>query len=57
LHGKVSDEDILFLINKFIPHPAEAQQADCDQLVQRLIDEANDNGGQDNITAILVTAQ
>lgn len=57
LHGKVSDEDILFLVNKYLPDPVLATQELCDKLIQRLIDEANDNGGQDNITAILVTAQ
>ncbi len=57
LHGKVSDEDILYLINKFIPDPALATQKTADQLVQALIDQANDNGGQDNITVIIVIAQ
>lgn len=57
LHGKVSDEDILYLINKFIPDPATANQAAADKVIKALIDQANDNGGQDNITAILVIAQ
>jgi serine/threonine protein phosphatase PrpC len=57
LHGKVSDEDILFLINKFIPDPATATQASADNVIRALIDQANENGGQDNITAILVIAQ
>ncbi len=57
LHGKVSDEDILYLINKFIPDPALANQAAADRVIKALIDQANDNGGQDNITAILVIAQ
>ena len=57
LHGKVSDEDILYLINKHIPDPVVATQADADKVIQALIDLANDNGGQDNITAILVIAQ
>ena len=57
LHGKVSDEDILYLINKYIPDPSVATQALCDQVIKALIDQANDNGGQDNITAILVIAQ
>ena len=56
LHGKVSDEDILYLINKFIPDPAVATQETADSVVKALIDQANDNGGQDNITAILVIA-
>jgi serine/threonine protein phosphatase PrpC len=57
LHGKVSDEDMLYLINKYIPDPAFANQTAADLVVQALIDQANDNGGQDNITAILVIAQ
>jgi len=57
LHGKVSDEDILFLINKFIPDPATATQESADNVIRALIDQANENGGQDNITAILVIAQ
>lgn len=57
LHGKVSDEDILYLINKHIPDPATATQKSADLVIQALIDQANENGGQDNITAILVIAQ
>ncbi len=57
LHGKVSDEDILYLINKFIPDPAVATQESADVVIKALIDQANENGGQDNITAILVIAQ
>jgi serine/threonine protein phosphatase PrpC len=57
LHGKVSDEDIAFIINQIIPDPALATQKCADQVVQSLIDLANENGGQDNITAILVIAQ
>ncbi|AUN98170.1 Stp1/IreP family PP2C-type Ser/Thr phosphatase [Bacteriovorax stolpii] len=57
LHGKVSDEDILYIINKHIPDPAVATQATCEQVVKSLIAQANENGGQDNITAILVIAQ
>lgn len=57
LHGKVSDEDILFVINKYIPNPAEATQASADLVVKTLIGLANENGGQDNITVIVVIAQ
>lgn len=57
LHGKVSDEDILYLVNKHIPDPATATQKSADNAVQALIDQANDNGGQDNITTIVVIAQ
>ena len=57
LHGKVSDEDMLFLINRFLPDPGRATQEAADNLIKALIDQANENGGQDNITAILVIAQ
>ncbi|MDD4973504.1 MAG: Stp1/IreP family PP2C-type Ser/Thr phosphatase [Bacteriovorax sp.] len=57
LHGKVSDEDMLYIVNKHIPDPSTATQKDADKVVQALIDQANENGGQDNITAILVIAQ
>jgi protein phosphatase len=57
LHGKVSDEDILFLINKFIPNPEKADQKMADKLISALIELGNENGGQDNITAITVIVQ
>lgn len=57
LHGKVSDEDMLYIINKLIPDPSVATQAIADKVIKNLIDLANENGGQDNITAILVIAQ
>lgn len=56
LHGKVSDADILFLINKHIPNPLEATEESLDKLVSVLIAQANENGGQDNISVILVVA-
>ena len=57
LHGKVSDEDILYTISKYIPDPSTATREVCDRVINALIEAANDNGGQDNITAILVVAQ
>ena len=57
LHGKVSDEDIVYIINKHIPDPSNATQSNLDKAVLELIAQANENGGQDNITAILVAAQ
>lgn len=57
LHGKVSDEDILYLVNKYIPEPAAATQKSADLVIRALIDQANENGGQDNITAIIIIAQ
>lgn len=57
LHGKVSDEDMLYIINEQIPNPATATEATAKIIVDSLIKLANDNGGQDNITVILVIAQ
>ena len=57
LHGKVSDEDILYTICKLIPDPSTATKEICDRVINTLIATANDNGGQDNITAILIVAQ
>lgn len=57
VHGKVSDEDIIFLINEHIPDPSVATQQMAEQVVKSLIDLANENGGQDNSTAILIIAQ
>jgi protein phosphatase len=57
VHGKVSDEDIICLINEYIPDPSLATQQMADQVIKALIDLANENGGQDNSTAILIIAQ
>ncbi len=56
LHGKVSDEDMLFIVNDHLPDPSKATQDDVDRLVQTLINQANENGGNDNISAIVVVA-
>lgn len=57
LHGKVSDEDILKIINHYIPDPTKASQSDVDSCVDHLIAQANFNGGNDNISVIIVVAQ
>lgn len=57
LHGKVSDEDMLFIVNQHVPDPAVATQEALDAVVKNLINLANENGGQDNITVIVVVAQ
>ncbi len=57
LHGKVSDRDILYIVQKNIPQPARATTADLERTVKELIAQANANGGQDNISVILAMAQ
>lgn len=57
LHGKVSDADIIHIINKEIPDITVATQKQLDSATQTLIDQANANGGQDNISVILALAK
>ncbi len=57
LHGKVSDGDILHIIQKNINDPATCTMADVEGAVKELIQQANDNGGQDNISVIIAVAQ
>ena len=57
LHGKVSDSDILYIVQKNVPHPAKATQSDLERTVRELIHQANENGGQDNISVIISVAQ
>jgi protein phosphatase len=55
LHGKVSDEDIAFIVKEYIPNPKTATQEQLDGAISKLISQANANGGQDNISIILAT--
>ena len=57
LHGKVSDGDILHIIQKNITDPATCTIEAVQATVKDLIQQANDNGGQDNISVILAVAQ
>jgi PPM family protein phosphatase len=57
LHGKVSDGDILYIIQKNIVDPSTCPLSDLETAVRELIQQANDNGGQDNISVILALAQ
>jgi len=57
LHGKISDADILYIVQKNIPDPSCCQMNDVTKTVQELINQANENGGQDNISVILAVAQ
>lgn len=57
LHGKVSDGDILHIVQRNIPDPSRCQLEDLERTVKELIQQANDNGGQDNISVIMAVAQ
>lgn len=57
LHGKVSDADIINIVNNKIPDPAHATDENLSDAVSNLINQANINGGQDNISVIIVLAQ
>lgn len=57
LHGKVSDPDLLYIINHFIPDPSKATQETLDKACKYMVEIANKNGGQDNISVVLVVAQ
>lgn len=57
LHGKVSDEDIIYIINRELPNVSNATQKDLARVAATLIDQANTNGGQDNISVVLAMAK
>ncbi len=57
LHGKVSDGDILHIVQKNISDPSRCELADVQRTVTELIQQANNNGGQDNISVILAVAK
>ena len=57
LHGKVCDSDILHIINKNIPDPSKASEEVLQKTVTTLVAQANANGGNDNISVIMVLAQ
>lgn len=57
LHGLVAEADILFIINKHLSDPSTIQQKNLDAAVSELISQANENGGNDNISVILIFAK
>ncbi len=57
LHGKLNDEDIIYIINEFIPDPSAATLKTVQDCTHFLVKQANINGGNDNISVVLVVAQ
>lgn len=55
LHGKVCDEDVLKIVQQHVESNKPPQKSDLDNAVEHLIYQANLNGGQDNISVILVS--
>lgn len=56
LHGMVSDHDIVHLIKQNIPDPSTVTKEMLQKAVDALIALALNNGGKDNVSAILVAA-
>jgi serine/threonine protein phosphatase PrpC len=54
LHGKVSERDISHLISENLKSPETTSQKELQSLVEKLIAQANANGGQDNISVVMV---
>ncbi len=57
LHGKVSDSDILHIVQRNLTDPARCAASDVERTTRELIAQANENGGQDNISVIIAVAQ
>ena len=57
LHGRVSEPDILHIINQHLANPTEIDDTNVSSAVSQLIQQANDNGGNDNISVIMVVAK
>ena len=54
LHGKVSDPDILYLLASELQNSKNTTEEELKKCVSRLIEQANNNGGNDNISVILM---
>ena len=57
LHGMVSDPLLASIIKKDIPDPGNAQLQEVENAVRNLVQSALVNGGNDNISCIMVLAQ
>ncbi len=56
MHGKVNEKDILFLINEHSKDLSNNTAIKLESITKSLIDQANKNGGQDNISVVLIWA-
>lgn len=57
LYGAVNDQDTLHIINQNIPDVQSATPQSLNKTCQELVQLANDNGGNDNISVILTGVQ
>ena len=57
LYNKVNDQDITHIINTCLPDPGNATQDQLNMATKSLIGLSNMNGGQDNISVILIVAK
>jgi len=57
LHGKVADQDLIYILKKYIADHQSIKKEELDLCVQEFIKTANHNGGQDNISVILAVAK
>jgi serine/threonine protein phosphatase PrpC len=53
LHGRVSDHDIIAIVNKNTPDLDKVQAQDLKNTITELIALANQNGGNDNISVVM----
>lgn len=56
LHGKVCDADLVHMANSILPDVSKSTYSDINYLANKLVDLANSNGGQDNISIIAIAA-
>lgn len=57
LHGMVHDSDILEVINHYIQDPLTVTITQLEKTIKVLINMANNNGGNDNISLIMIIAR
>jgi len=57
LHGMVHDSDILEVINHYIKDPLTVTKEELSKALNVLINFANNNGGNDNISVIMIVAR